>query len=273
VTGDITDNAQHKDFELARKIFRSYKLLDPARMSVVIGNHDIFGGIHLAEEILDFPQRCKKTPYHKKISLFREAFDELFQGCRFSDNRNPFPYFKPVGDILLIGLNSVAEYSSVKNPVGSNGRVSDQQIRQLDLMLSSNEFKQPLKIVLIHHHFQKTKKQVDGTMHSLWGAIENQTMKLRGKKELIKLFNKHSIRLVVHGHQHENMEYAKNGIRFFNGGATVLNNGPSLLNINIIKIQSNNIHTERCTLVADSSPEKHHAAISELPSYISAAAV
>ncbi len=43
LSGDITADAGVKEFELARSIFKSYELLDPLRMSLVAGNHDVFG--------------------------------------------------------------------------------------------------------------------------------------------------------------------------------------------------------------------------------------
>ena len=55
ITGDLTDNACSKDFEILRSLFRSYDILRGDRLSVVIGNHDIFGGLQTPEDILSFP--------------------------------------------------------------------------------------------------------------------------------------------------------------------------------------------------------------------------
>ncbi len=192
-TGDITADARTKDYHLARTIFKNYDLLDPLKMSIVIGNHDIFGGVHMAEDILDFPRRCRKTNYENMVHEFKHHFHELFENCTGGSKRDPFPYFKSIGDLLVIGLNSVAEYSPMKNPVGSNGKVSRMQLQQLEAMLSTGRFKNKWKIVLVHHHFNKTKTHLAGTMQSIWGAIEHQTMKLWGKKELLKLFKKYSM--------------------------------------------------------------------------------
>jgi 3',5'-cyclic AMP phosphodiesterase CpdA len=242
-------------------------------MSVVIGNHDIFGGIHLAEDILDFPRRCKKTPYHSKIYEFRKYFHELFEECQFAIKNEPFPYFKSLGEVLLIGLNSVAPFATVKNPVGSNGKVAGHHIKRVDEILSSGRFKNRWKIILIHHHFSKIKKKVDGTMHSVWGAIENQTMKLRGKSDLFNLLRKHSINLVVHGHHHENNEYTRKGIKFLNGGGTVLNANPPQLYINIIKITSTGITTERHELYSTIDPLIQQVLSSVTPARFASASV
>ena len=54
ITGDLTDNASEKDFEILRNLFRKNGLLNSERLSLVIGNHDIFGGLQSAEEIFFF---------------------------------------------------------------------------------------------------------------------------------------------------------------------------------------------------------------------------
>lgn len=245
ITGDITASAEKTDFQLARSIFDGYGLLNTRRMSVAIGNHDIFGGVHTAEEILDFPKRCKHTNFHRKVEMFVEHFGELFRDTIVASDRHPFPYLKPLGGLVLIGMNSVAEYSTVKNPVGSNGAVDQRQQEALDRMLSASPFKHLRKIVLIHHHFNKIRHRTDGTMQNVWKAIEQQTMKLRGKKELMKLFQKHKVEAVLHGHYHRNMEYSRKGLRFINGGGSILSSNPSVLHLNIIRVSDAGVDVQR----------------------------
>jgi 3',5'-cyclic AMP phosphodiesterase CpdA len=254
LSGDITANARAKDYKLARSIFKRYGLLDARRMSVVIGNHDIFGGIQRAQEILDFPRHCKKTPYRKKIKEFIKQFHELFQDCQFAIKNQPFPYFKSLGQILLIGFNSVAPYAAVKNPVGSNGKVKAEHIKKVDEILSSGRFKHRWKIMMIHHHFNKIKKKSDGTMQSIWNVIENQTMKLRGKRDLFDLMRKHSIDLVVHGHYHVNKEYTRKGIKFINGGGTLLSANSAVLYVNIIETSPGALSISRKEIPAFTNP-------------------
>jgi len=241
ITGDIVANAESGDFRLARKLFHAHGLLNSRSLSVVIGNHDVYGGVHTAEEILDFPRRCKKTNVGQKIDEFHEAFRETFEGAEYASDKSPFPYLKPLGDVLLIGLSSVAPYSLAKNPVGSNGSVDSHQCQRLDRMLSSGLFKQSRRIVLIHHHFSKMKHRTDGTMQGAWKAFEQQTMKLRGKRDLMKLFQKHGVDAVLHGHYHENMEYTRKGLRFVNGGGSILSQSSSALHLNVLHIDRTEI--------------------------------
>jgi UDP-2,3-diacylglucosamine pyrophosphatase LpxH len=112
-------------------------------------------------------------------------------------------------------------------------------------MLSASPFKHLRKIVLIHHHFNKIRHQTDGTMQNVWKAIEQQTMKLRGKKELTKLFQKHKVDAVLHGHYHQNMEYSRKGLRFVNGGGSILSSNHSVLHLNVLQISAAGVDVQR----------------------------
>ncbi|HEX9007041.1 MAG TPA: metallophosphoesterase, partial [Bacteroidota bacterium] len=79
VTGDIAANAEAGDFRLARSLFQAHGLLDPQKLSLVVGNHDIYGGVHTPEAILDFPRRCRETDVNKKTRQFLEHFPEIFR--------------------------------------------------------------------------------------------------------------------------------------------------------------------------------------------------
>ena len=60
ITGDLTHNADYEDLEILRNLFQEYGLLNSERLSLVIGNHDIFGGPQAAEEVFQFPEKCKQ---------------------------------------------------------------------------------------------------------------------------------------------------------------------------------------------------------------------
>jgi predicted phosphodiesterase len=158
--------------------------------------------------------------------------------------KHPFPYLKPIGDLLLVGLSSVAEYSAVKNPVGSNGSVDERQQQQLDQMLSSGHFNRSRTVVLIHHHFNKMDRPSNGSMQSVWKTFEQHTMKLRGKKELMHLFKKHHVDAVLHGHYHENMECTRKGLYFVNGGGSIIGPRPSVLHLNVLHVSPKEVRLE-----------------------------
>ncbi len=243
ITGDITASAEKKELEAARKLFRNYGLLDGKKLTIIPGNHDVFGGVHNAEEILTFPKRCKATDYERKLRVFEETFHELFEGTIHGKGERFYPFVKPLKGITLFGANSVARYARLNNPIGSNGAVSDDEFERLERFLKSELFKTQQKAVLIHHHFNKIESRTSGTMSSVWNAIETQTMKLRNKKRLLALFLASKVDIVLHGHFHENREYTRKGVRFVNTGASVLGADKRLF-ATFLNVSASGIETE-----------------------------
>ena len=62
VTGDVTSGALPEDYAKARELLLEAGLFHPSRLTTVIGNHDIYGGLYTAEDILTFPGRCRTIP-------------------------------------------------------------------------------------------------------------------------------------------------------------------------------------------------------------------
>jgi 3',5'-cyclic AMP phosphodiesterase CpdA len=253
LTGDVAADATRTDFEVARRLFKSHGVLDPLKLSLIVGNHDIFGGVHAAEDILTFPGRCREIDYDRKVEEFRAHFPETFAEVMFASHSKPFPYAKILGDVVLIGVNSVAVYSGVRNPVGSNGEVDDGQFRKLRLLLEAPPLRRKRTIVMIHHHFSKVTQVPSGALHTVWGAIERQTMKLRGKKRLLELFREHEVALVAHGHVHTNSTYDRKGVKFLNGGGSLLGPASPQVSFNLIQITREAI-TTRTVTVPDERP-------------------
>jgi 3',5'-cyclic AMP phosphodiesterase CpdA len=248
ITGDIAANATKQDFQMARAILKSSGWLDSEALSVVIGNHDVFGGVHHAEDILTFPKHCRHTDFEAKVSEFYDYFHEAFDKCLFGSQESVFPYGKVIDDVVLVGMNSVAEYSRLGNPIGSNGEVSEAEFKRTSKVLSFDLLTRKRKIILVHHHFYKPASEDGGAMHSVWNAIEGQTMKLRGKKKLIKLFGESNVDLVLHGHLHENREYYRENVRLLNGGGSVLGNVGHEARFNLITITEHSIEIEQVVM-------------------------
>ncbi|MBX2990513.1 MAG: metallophosphoesterase [Bacteroidetes bacterium] len=242
ITGDITANGEKKEFEATRKIFRNYGLLDARKLSLLCGNHDVYGGVHRAEEILSFPKRCKTTNYDRKMREFREHFHEVFDSSEQSSPDISSPFVKVFDGVAIIGVHSIARYSRVKNPIGSNGEVDDKQFERLRKTLMAEHLKEKRKLVLIHHHFNKILSNGAGRAHSVWNAVERQTMKLRGKKRLLQLFAASSVDLVLHGHVHCNHEYMRKGIRFLNAGGSILGDN-STFHVAFIRVSPAGVQT------------------------------
>lgn len=129
VTGDIVENA-NKDgsYEKARNQFKRledkmYKVL------VVPGNHDYGSG-----------GKGKK----KYVKLFKKAF--------FEDGAVKYPKVDPDGDIIFVGLDSMAETFDWLDVWGADGELGNKQLKNLALLLDSEKFQGKKKVVYLHHH-------------------------------------------------------------------------------------------------------------------------
>ncbi|MGB8318439.1 MAG: metallophosphoesterase [Ignavibacteriaceae bacterium] len=244
ISGDLTHNADPEDFEILRDLLKRYNLLSSDRLSLVIGNHDIFGGPQTAEDVFLFPEKCKLVDYDKKIKEFGDYFSEAFQYCSDINGDNFFPYVKKFHDVIIFGLNSIAKYSKINNPFASNEKINKDDFNFLATKLEKYYIDQAKKLIIIHHHFNKIKVVKNPSASSFWQNIEKQTMKLKKKKKLFQLFSLFGVDLVLHGHIHESNEYIRKGTRFLNAGASVLGTEPVELKINFVNIKNSCIDTQ-----------------------------
>jgi predicted phosphodiesterase len=264
ITGDITHNSDFEDFNQMRKLLKKNKLLDAKKVSLVIGNHDIFGGVHLAEDILTFPDQCERTDYHKKIQEFRYFFDETFTNCYFPYPDKLFPYGKSLEDILFIGLNSIAPYSKIKNIFASKGKLDKLQLEGMKKIVQWSEAENKTKIVLVHHHFGSSRKKAK---QNFLENIENFHMKLKKKKKAFQLFKSQGVDLILHGHVHLSNEYWKKGLHFVNAGASVLSLNPDEININFISVENKKIEVVTHQLDKNKLGRRHYFTIPKAVSW------
>lgn len=257
ISGDITENAEASGFELARKLFKKYGLLDPRKLTVTIGNHDIFGGVHLAEDILKFPSRCRAADFNEKVKTFCYFFRETFQTTTKPAEDRFFPFIKELDDTILIGLNSIAEYSPLKNPFASNGKISANQLEEMQSLLNSVNAAGRKVIAVTHHHFCKDSLDMTTSSGLIWQAIEKQTMKLRNKKRIIKSLKKTGAELVLHGHLHESSAYFRKGLKFLNAGGSILGGNSGTIRFNEIEITGSELNHKIVTLDPALKPDSN----------------
>ncbi len=236
ISGDITENAEVSGFELARKLFQKYGLLDPNKLTLTIGNHDIFGGVHLAEDILKFPSRCRAADFNEKVKTFCYFFREAFESTIKPAEDRFFPFIKELEEIVIIGLNSIAKYSPLKNPFASNGKISHEQTEAMHILLKEINTTGKKILVVSHHHFCKDSLDMTTGSGSIWQAIEKQTMKLRNKKRVIKNLKKAGAEIVLHGHLHESTAYSRKGLKFLNAGGSIPGVNSGTIRFNEIEI-------------------------------------
>lgn len=270
ITGDITADGSTADYRVARSVLASAGVLTPSRLTVTVGNHDIFGGVHTAEDVLSFPGRCAETDTKAKLKEFGAAFEETFRGTVMPSEKRIFPFVKILGDVAVVAVNTIAPYSKFKNPLGSNGSVDDRSFEALEGLLDSAPVRSRRKIVALHHHFHRMREVRAGAVHSVWSAIERQTMKLRGKSRILKLFARHHVDMVLHGHIHQSMEYTREGVRFVNGGGSILHDDHSDLHINIIRLHEAGSTVEIHRIPSEGMPPAVRAALTTMPDLLTA---
>ncbi len=234
VSGDIVSTADEDDYYLAREILLNHQLLDSSKLTIVPGNHDIFGGPHRAVDVLSFPQHIRSIDYTQHIALFQNAFAETFQNVTRLSETSLFPFIKIVGPFNIIGLNSIPPWSFRQNPLGTNGMLDDQQIDALEKMTSFGILADRTNIIVIHHHFNDFI-QSDYEGGRLWTKIESNTMRMKKRKRIIRLFQSFNVRYVLHGHIHRNEIYDRNGILFANGAGAVCDDPVKFLKYNMLQ--------------------------------------
>jgi 3',5'-cyclic AMP phosphodiesterase CpdA len=203
-------------------------------LTVVPGNHDIFGGPHRAIDVFSFPHHIRSVDYTRHTALFQDAFAETFQGVTRLDESSLFPFVKTVGPFNIIGLNSIPPWSFRQNPLGTNGMLDDQQIDALDKIASFGILADRTNIVVIHHHFNDLS-QSDYEGGRLWTQIESNTMRMKKRKKIIRLFQSFHVRYVLHGHIHRNEIYDRHGILFANGAGAVCDDPVKFLKYNMLQ--------------------------------------
>ena len=227
ITGDLTSNADTRDLRTVRRLFESLGIMKSSKLTVIVGNHDIFGGPHLADDVLAFPERCKTLDYDEKLSIFQDTFAELFSDT-ITMCQQGYPFLKRVQNVCLMGFNSIATHSMLQNPVGSNGTISTEAQGQARALSQHHAWRAAeSRIVLLHHHTFRPKdvshlQVADGISASgIAARLEQLTLKLYGKRALFKLFNAVDVNIILHGHIHFTGSYMRDEIACLNGAGAV----------------------------------------------------
>ncbi len=219
MTGDITGHGEERDFRSVRRLLKYFGLLNYKKLSVTIGNHDVFGGVHRAEDLFSFTKHCRTVDYDGKLRVFEQAFRETFPQ-KIYDAQQLFPFVKVVGPVAFIGMNSIRRFHTVFNRFGSNGYVPPEQLEAAERILSHPSICSSKKILLIHHHFRKYEPYTEAVARKLYALFEGFTLKLQGRARVEEALRRTGVDAVLHGHTHIEEIYDKSGILF---SSTALN--------------------------------------------------
>jgi 3',5'-cyclic AMP phosphodiesterase CpdA len=251
ITGDISHNAQEDDFTCLRELLGKYNFLSQEKATMVIGNHDIYGGVYYAMDVIKFPAKCLNTDFSEKVNIFVHYFRELFRDTLQLNDSDPFPFVKILDNVLLLGINSIAPYSKLKNPMASNGFLSVADQEKINRCLKNGAHNDKIKIAVMHHHFKFNASIAADYNNRLLNFIEKHSLKLYGKKKVLKLFHKNNINLVLHGHIHSNNRYQVNAIDCMNGGGAIDDYMPDRPKYNLIITDGHHYQISRQYLPAE----------------------
>jgi 3',5'-cyclic AMP phosphodiesterase CpdA len=177
VTGDLTNLALEPEFELARTVLRDDLGIEPARVTVVPGNHDLYTRGALADRRFE----------HYFADWLTSDLPELTVtagGARF-------PVVKLRGGVAVIALSSAVP----RAPLVAAGELGRLQLEALARALAHPEVAKRTVVLALHH------PPVHG-----WSRLKAHLEGLRDAPALLSLLMPLSQGLVLHGHLHRRIQ-------------------------------------------------------------------
>ncbi|MEO6951949.1 MAG: metallophosphoesterase [Polyangia bacterium] len=166
ITGDLTNLALESEFRLARRLLDRLDI-GSRHVTIVPGNHDVY----TVDALL-------RRPFHSHLSPYATS----------DSGDDTFPFVRVREPIALIGL-STARPSPVPFASGSLGR---RQLMRLEERLDELGRRGLFRIVLLHHPPVANR-------HSILRG-------LRDRAEFAKVLARVGAELVLHGHEHRDLD-------------------------------------------------------------------
>jgi 3',5'-cyclic AMP phosphodiesterase CpdA len=177
ITGDLTNLALESEFDLAREVIESDLGLDPSRVSIVPGNHDLY--TRGAETSLRFAR------------YFAPYLVSDLPLLSVSTPAGPFPYVKLRGPVAIIGLSSAVS----RLPFVASGRLGKSQLHALERILAHDEVRRRTPVILVHHPVHNPSSRIKTMMEGLSDA-----------PTLCHLLRNVPRGLILHGHLHRRID-------------------------------------------------------------------
>jgi 3',5'-cyclic AMP phosphodiesterase CpdA len=263
VTGDISHTSQPIDYHIFRELLLKYDFYQSDKVTLILGNHDVYGGVHLLEEIFDFPNNCRNLDVPRKINTISQYFKAAFEGVVTAKIDHFFPNIKRVNNTVLVSFDSSAPYSLRTNLTASNGLINEEDMRLVENILQQEEYIGLRKVVLLHHHLSAQARLKNKENPGFIRLFEQQTMRLYGRKKMLNWLQKQNIDLALHGHTHYNFDYSYKDVRIVNGGGSLKDESDGLMKINLINLQSDRIDIETKS-IPTSKPKEYEVIPEEL---------
>lgn len=154
VTGDLTNLALEPEFELARRVLEEDLGLDPSRVTVVPGNHDLY--TRGAAESRRFSSFF--APY--LVSDLPELAVDVGAGR--------FPVVKLRGPVAFIGLSTALP----RAPFVAAGELGPAQLEALVRVLAHAEVARRTPVVAMHHPVHNPRSWLKTRLEGLYDAAQ-----------------------------------------------------------------------------------------------------
>jgi 3',5'-cyclic AMP phosphodiesterase CpdA len=177
ITGDLTNLALESEYELARDLIERDLGLDPAQVTVVPGNHDVYTRGALASR-----------RFQRYLGPWLESdLPELATEA----NGGRFPIVKLRDVAAIVGLSSAVP----RPPFVAAGELGNAQIAALARVLEHPEVARRTAVLAMHH-----------PALTRWSPLKTYREGLRDAPAFISQLRVLSRGLVLHGHQHRRIQ-------------------------------------------------------------------
>jgi 3',5'-cyclic AMP phosphodiesterase CpdA len=193
ITGDLTNLSLEPEFERATALLRADLGMDPASVTVVPGNHDVY---------TQGAMRAHRFEHYMAPWLASDLADPPAR-----HGAATFPVVKLRGPVVFIALSSAVP----QPPLVAAGRIGRPQLEALEKVLAHPEVASRTPVFVLHHPL----------VHP-WSRLKAHIEGLRDAKELASLVGRLPNALVLHGHLHRRIQrdVATPGGRMLQVGAT-----------------------------------------------------
>lgn len=176
ITGDVSNLALEREFELVERYLHEDIGLPPERISIVPGNHDAYTqGSH------------RTRRFFRHFEPFLRSDLPGLTGVTGANRAEAFPYVHLRGPVAFIGLSTAYP----RPPLVSSGYLGSAQLTGLERALEHPEVRSRTPIVLQHHPWHNPTSITKTLLEGLTDARAEARLLRRVKRGLL-----------LHGHLH-----------------------------------------------------------------------
>lgn len=172
ITGDLTAQATHAEFEVAADAMRP--LLEGFPTVLLAGNHDRY------------------THGSMRTRRMESYFGAFMDGGSFSAGSWKTPDVKLPPAVFHVDPVTVISLDTARPDLLSRGRVDADQLHRLELLLGSGELAD--RVVLLALHYPPLTAGGEAYTHPTHGLV--------GVESLLDVLREHPVAAVLHGHDH-----------------------------------------------------------------------